>query len=190
MNGNVESNDQSVHRFNIDVPHDFKEKTYIMPSFCDHCGQLLVGLYKQGLKCKSCGYNCHRDCTNNVPKNCGIDQKALFNILDKIKPHDGSKKKKHESLNKPPALSKIDIDNLMDKEIARHTMKKNPTNYSREAEAAMNLILSEKKQKDSVDPNNSSKILLKQWEFMTLLGKGAFGKVFSHYMLCADKWVP
>lgn len=40
-------------RFNIDVPHNFREKNYLTPTFCEHCGQLLVGLFKQGLKCTS-----------------------------------------------------------------------------------------------------------------------------------------
>lgn len=174
MNGKADTNNQTDHRFNIDVPHDFKEKTYFTPTFCSHCGQLLAGFYRQGLRCKSCHYDCHRDCTQNVPKNCGIDQKALFNILDTIKSNNGSKKQKSKINQKPNALTKIDIDNLMDKEIARQI----PSNYSREAEAAMNLIKSEKKHRTADDLNDVSKMLLKQWEFMTLLGKGAFGKVF------------
>ena len=55
------------------------------PTFCEHCGQLLIGLFKQGVKCDSCGYNCHKDCVKNVPKNCGIDEKEMFNILSSIK---------------------------------------------------------------------------------------------------------
>uniref|UniRef100_A0A673B3A8 Protein kinase C n=1 Tax=Sphaeramia orbicularis TaxID=375764 RepID=A0A673B3A8_9TELE len=71
-------------RFNIDMPHRFKYYNYKSPTFCDHCGSLLWGLYRQGLKCEDCAMNVHSYCQKKVANLCGINQKLLAEALSQV----------------------------------------------------------------------------------------------------------
>eukprot|EP00056_Hartaetosiga_gracilis_P021935 m.27335 g.27335 ORF g.27335 m.27335 type:complete len:652 (-) comp9344_c0_seq1:132-2087(-) len=53
--------------------HDFHTKTYLHPTFCDHCGTLLYGLFNQGKQCSCCNMNVHKSCTRKVAETCGVD---------------------------------------------------------------------------------------------------------------------
>uniref|UniRef100_A0AAQ6APD4 protein kinase C n=1 Tax=Amphiprion ocellaris TaxID=80972 RepID=A0AAQ6APD4_AMPOC len=74
----------SKERFKIDMPHRFKYYNYRSPTFCDHCGSLLWGLYRQGLKCEDCGMNVHSYCQTKVANLCGINQKLLAEALSQV----------------------------------------------------------------------------------------------------------
>ncbi|XP_046834939.1 protein kinase C-like [Vespa crabro] len=63
------------HENEIDMPHQFFVHTYKRCTFCDHCGSLLYGLYRQGVQCKACNINIHKRCHKNVARNCGINAK-------------------------------------------------------------------------------------------------------------------
>ncbi|KAK7879005.1 hypothetical protein WMY93_034162, partial [Mugilogobius chulae] len=71
-------------RFKIDMPHRFKTHNYMSPTFCDHCGSLLWGLVKQGLKCEDCAMNVHHKCQDKVANLCGINQKLLAEALNQV----------------------------------------------------------------------------------------------------------
>ncbi|XP_077522615.1 calcium-independent protein kinase C-like [Amblyomma americanum] len=68
-------------RFNINVPHRFIAQTFTRPTFCDHCGSLLYGLFRQGLHCKACNINAHKRCQKNVANNCGINAVQMAEVL-------------------------------------------------------------------------------------------------------------
>lgn len=57
--------------------HDFKPKTYYFPTFCDHCGALLVGVQKQGHQCSHCKMNVHEKCIKSVG-DCAEDHKEPY----------------------------------------------------------------------------------------------------------------
>ncbi|XP_071776642.1 protein kinase C theta type isoform X2 [Centroberyx gerrardi] len=79
----VNSKETMIHkeRFKIDMPHRFKVYNYKSPTFCEHCGTLLWGLAKQGLKCEECGMNVHHKCQKKVANLCGVNQKLMAEAL-------------------------------------------------------------------------------------------------------------
>ncbi|XP_014670843.1 PREDICTED: serine/threonine-protein kinase D1-like [Priapulus caudatus] len=52
------------------VPHTLVIHTYRKPTVCMHCRKLLKGLFRQGLQCKDCKFNCHKKCAEKVPTDC------------------------------------------------------------------------------------------------------------------------
>ncbi|MFT7798258.1 protein kinase C theta type isoform X1 [Arapaima gigas] len=82
----VNSKETMIHkeRFKIDMPHRFKVYNYKSPTFCEHCGTLLWGLARQGLKCEECGMNVHHKCQMKVANLCGVNQKLMAEALATI----------------------------------------------------------------------------------------------------------
>uniref|UniRef100_A0A3B4DHS0 Protein kinase C n=1 Tax=Pygocentrus nattereri TaxID=42514 RepID=A0A3B4DHS0_PYGNA len=82
----INSKETMIHkeRFKIDMPHRFKVYNYKSPTFCEHCGTLLWGLARQGLKCEECGMNVHHKCQKKVANLCGVNQKLMAEALAMI----------------------------------------------------------------------------------------------------------
>ncbi|XP_056620623.1 protein kinase C, eta, b [Triplophysa dalaica] len=70
--------------FSINLPHQFREHNYKVPTYCNHCGSLLYGIVKQGLHCKICKMNVHKRCRQNVAPNCGVNSAELASKLSEI----------------------------------------------------------------------------------------------------------
>ncbi|XP_041035146.1 serine/threonine-protein kinase D1-like [Carcharodon carcharias] len=54
----------------VKVPHTFAVHSYTRPTVCQYCKKLLKGLFRQGLQCKDCKFNCHKRCLEKVPNDC------------------------------------------------------------------------------------------------------------------------
>ncbi|KAG9346662.1 hypothetical protein JZ751_006974 [Albula glossodonta] len=58
------------------VPHTFHIHSYTKPTMCQHCHRLLKGLFRQGLQCSDCKFNCHRRCEPLVPNDCLVERRT------------------------------------------------------------------------------------------------------------------
>uniref|UniRef100_A0A8C1L6A1 Protein kinase C n=1 Tax=Cyprinus carpio TaxID=7962 RepID=A0A8C1L6A1_CYPCA len=139
-------------RFKIDMPHRFKTNNYMSPTFCDHCGSLLWGMVKQGLKCEECSMNVHHKCQTKVANLCGINQKLLAEALTQVSLKSSTKRP-------DPTLSEIGIYQAMDKNGSQYGKLWNDMN--------------------PVPPSTTitSRISVNNFVFHKVLGKGSFGKV-------------
>ncbi|KAM9798744.1 protein kinase C, delta b [Syngnathus typhle] len=142
-------------RFKIDMPHRFKCNTYRGPTFCDHCGSLLWGLYKQGLKCEDCAMNVHSYCQKKVANMCGINQKLLAEALSYVS---------QKSLKKSDSANTLDIGIYQDIRAPTH-----PT-------ADMN-GLSSGTSSSALPSVKRLHLTVDHLVFHKVLGKGSFGKV-------------
>jgi len=56
-------------------PHSLSIHSYKTPTFCDFCGEMLFGMFKQGLKCELCGLNFHKRCVFKIPNDCSYKKR-------------------------------------------------------------------------------------------------------------------
>ncbi|XP_005870356.1 PREDICTED: protein kinase C delta type isoform X1 [Myotis brandtii] len=140
-------------RFNIDMPHRFKVYNYMSPTFCDHCGSLLWGLVKQGLKCEDCGMNVHHKCQKKVANLCGINQKLLAEALNQVT---------QKTPRKPETESAEPFGIYQ--------------NFEKKLELMGNFSLADSGTYGKIW-EGSSKCKIEHFTFHKVLGKGSFGKV-------------
>ncbi|CAL7949781.1 unnamed protein product [Xylocopa violacea] len=165
------SHDTESPRFSIDMPHRFVVHTYKRFTFCDHCGSLLYGLFRQGLQCEACNINVHKRCQKNVANNCGINTKAMAEILSamNISPDKQIKTPKInyrittcQSGQTPTTMT---VTDTLPTDNSQTVQKKEETPVI----ATENAV--------PVSENEVRKFGIEDFNFIKVLGKGSFGKV-------------
>eukprot|EP00795_Rhopilema_esculentum_P002018 gene2018-17579_t len=154
---------QLKERFNLNIPHRLRVYNYMSPTFCDHCGSLLYGLFRQGLKCEACSKNYHHKCKDKVPNLCGINQKLLADALYLA---EVEKKKKETLSEMKKDGASADESSPMDEE---ESLYEAVWEAITPAPPRRTTSLRNESRKRRYDKND--------FNFLKVLGKGSFGKV-------------
>ncbi|XP_056619856.1 serine/threonine-protein kinase MRCK alpha isoform X4 [Triplophysa dalaica] len=52
--------------------HQFSVKSFTVPTKCNQCTSLMVGLIRQGCTCEVCNFSCHVTCADKAPSVCPV----------------------------------------------------------------------------------------------------------------------
>lgn len=99
-------------------PHALNVHSYRAPAFCDHCGEMLFGLVRQGLKCDGCGLNYHKRCAFSIPNNCSGARKRRLSST---------------SLTSTPSLRLSTTESITPISAVEDTMPRTPSEVSNPA---------------------------------------------------------
>ncbi|XP_041047363.1 protein kinase C delta type-like [Carcharodon carcharias] len=160
-------------RFNIDVPHRFRVNNYMSPTFCDHCGSLLWGLVKQGLKCDECMMNVHHKCQSKVANLCGINQKLMAEALSQI----NMKSSTRRSDSSLPENSNVGIYQPYNNTSGSGIQNLDSTDSNQYGKLWEDGSPKPPQRGPSLRPDSMRKLTIENFTLHKVLGKGSFGKV-------------
>eukprot|EP00063_Salmo_salar_P088522 XP_014063357.1 PREDICTED: protein kinase C theta type [Salmo salar] len=189
----INSKETMIHkeRFKIDMPHRFKVYNYKSPTFCEHCGTLLWGLAKQGLKCEECGMNVHHKCQKKVANLCGVNQKLMAEALATIETKQqarGSRESEIYSRGGPVGVGQAGVvrepsglvAGLPPTAATAGRKEQQGISWDTPAEGDMAAPVMEEPETLYAAPRKDHlhKFTLDNFILHKMLGKGSFGKVF------------
>ncbi|XP_019772740.2 putative protein kinase C delta type homolog isoform X4 [Dendroctonus ponderosae] len=152
-------------RFKIDVPHRFRVHNYMSPTFCDHCGSLLYGLYRQGLKCDECDVNCHKKCQKLMANLCGVNQKLVVEAIEKVRKGSIDNRDSPGNALNPASNPAFALDfNDLPEEVSQSSTYQGFQKSGRITPPATTIP-------------RFRKYCVDDFNFLKVLGKGSFGKV-------------
>lgn len=179
-------------RFKIDVPHRFKPHSFLGPNFCDMCGQMMHGIFRQGLKCEVCGSSCHHRCAKNMPPLCGVNEKLLAEALKEV---DQVKKNKRQTSD-----TSLNGKNQKPLQPVGEEKGEEPNDYQEVTPDMLKATLNNPSPKSPpvVPPRTYTsirrpskpvkKFKLEDFQFVKVLGKGSFGKVILSQEVATGKF--
>lgn len=165
-------------RFSVNIPHRFLPHSYKRFTFCDHCGSLLYGLFKQGLQCEVCNLNVHKRCQKNVANNCGINTKEMAEILNEIGilPDKPGLPRSSKYLNKAASevsgessATSSEFGSSSDADDTKDLVKSPNANSKNKSGKHLTSL--------TAAAGEGGKVSLNDFNFIKVLGKGSFGKV-------------
>uniref|UniRef100_A0A672TQW9 Protein kinase C n=1 Tax=Strigops habroptila TaxID=2489341 RepID=A0A672TQW9_STRHB len=182
----VNSRETMFHkeRFKIDMPHRFKVYNYKSPTFCEHCGTLLWGLARQGLKCDACGMNVHHKCQTKVANLCGVNQKLMAEALAMI----GSTHTIPVSvLGIYCSFPWVYLNALMCVAEPQGISWESPVEGTMKGESLIESDSGEQPQEQQ-EHQVQLKLTIEDFVLHKMLGKGSFGKVFLAELKSTDQY--
>ncbi|XP_054487740.2 protein kinase C theta type [Agelaius tricolor] len=186
-------------RFKIDMPHRFKVYNYKSPTFCEHCGTLLWGLARQGLKCDACGMNVHHKCQAKVANLCGVNQKLMAEALAMIESTQQARcQRDSEQISRDGPLEigfPVPVKDVTPLQALPASGKKEPQGISWETpvegtvkgESLIESDLGEQSQEQQ-EHQVQLKLTIEDFVLHKMLGKGSFGKVFLAELKSTDQY--
>ncbi|KAM9846142.1 protein kinase C theta type [Aulostomus maculatus] len=188
----VNSKETMIHkeRFKIDMPHRFKVYNYKGPTFCEHCGTLLWGLVKQGLKCEECSMNVHHKCQKKVANLCGVNQKLMAEALAIIESKQQARSTRETDIISregpigidQPGAVQAPAESVTALPAGAGTASKELQGVSWEGPTDLDTPIAETSKEEPLyavpRKDYQSKFTVDDFILHKMLGKGSFGKVF------------
>uniref|UniRef100_A0A8C1RIM8 Protein kinase C n=1 Tax=Cyprinus carpio TaxID=7962 RepID=A0A8C1RIM8_CYPCA len=183
-------------RFSVNIPHKFSIHNYKVLTFCDHCGSLLWGLLRQGLQCKVCKMNVHKRCESNVAPNCGVDARGIAKVLSDLgvtpdKLSGSVQRRKKETIffvyftteggEKCDSIWVLvvcnDVENIRKALSFDHRGEELKPASSSSLTEGLSEETGEARENGEVKTLQTKRMMLEDFSFIKVLGKGSFGKV-------------
>ncbi|XP_029317969.1 protein kinase C theta type [Cottoperca gobio] len=185
----INSKETMIHkeRFKIDMPHRFKVYNFKSPTFCEHCGTLLWGLAKQGLKCEECCMNVHHKCQKKVANLCGVNQKLMAEALAIIESRQQARSTREpeaEIIGRegPVGVGQPGIVRALSGLVTATATPANKelqgVSWDGPADGSFTEVLTEEPLYAVPKKDHHPKLNVDDFVLHKMLGKGSFGKVF------------